>query len=170
MSTPKVYFSKVILNNAFMVGGKPVPFQPVPGNEGIIELEPEKDSQLITALNSAADNGQGGVLRITASEFEQKKTLAGLRPSAPPRKEMLRTALTPSPFNTQNTGAPAAPPAEASSPAVPVVTLAPPSEPEVAPASEPAAQEAPAPAANEAQRPVARRITRKPALESIPAV
>ena len=89
-STSKVFFLKVILSNAFIVGGKPVPFEPIPGNEGVIALDPKENNDLITALSNAAANQKGGVVRISEAEYTQKKTAAALKPSAP---RIVMTAL-----------------------------------------------------------------------------
>ena len=153
--TSKVFFLKVILSNAFIVGGKPVPFETIPGNEGVIALDPKNDSDLITSLSNAAANQKGGILRISEEEYTQKKTAAALRPSAPRSRDALRpmrNAL--SPFNTPTTAAKDAQPVN-----VPEVKAQP-------AAPDPTGGEAvPTPAVEEvAFRPATRRISRKDAV------
>lgn len=159
--TSKVFFLKVILSNAFIVGGKPVPFEAIPGNEGVIALDPQHDSELITSLSNAAANQKCGVVRISEEEYTQKKTAAALRPSAPRSRDALRpmrNAL--SPFNTPTTEAKGAPPVSA-----PVANVQAEAKP-TAPSPVAGEQGADAQVEEVAFRPATRRISRK---DSVPA-
>lgn len=166
-STSKVFFFKAILSNALIVGGKPVPFEAIPGNEGVIALDPKDNSELITALSNAAANQKGGVMRISEEEYTQKKTAAALKRSAPRSGDALRpmrNAL--SPFNMPTTAAKGAQPVSGQ-------TTAAAAAPEAAatkapqPAAPAVESAAPAPAAAPAEvafRPATRRISRKDAV------
>jgi hypothetical protein len=160
-STSKVFFLKVILSNAFIVGGKPVPFEAIPGNEGVIALDPKESNDLITALSNAAANQKGGVVRISEEEYTQKKTAAGLKQSAPRSRDALRpmrNAL--SPFNTPTTAAKDAQPVSAP----PVATATPQAAASAAAQAAPVV-EAAVPAPEEVSfRPATRRISRKDAV------
>ena len=160
-STSKVFFLKVILSNAFIVGGKPVPFEAIPGNEGVIALDMKESNDLITALSNAAANQKGGVVRISEEEYTQKKTAAGLKQSAPRSRDALRpmrNAL--SPFNMPTTVAKGAQPVSATpvAAATPEATAS-----TVAPAAPVVEAAAPAPEAV-AFRPATRRISWKDAV------
>jgi hypothetical protein len=161
-STSKVFFLKVILSNAFIVGGKPVPFEPIPGNEGVIALDPKENNDLITALSNAAANQKGGVVRISEAEYTQKKTAAALKPSAPRSRDALRpmrNAL--SPFNMPTTAAKGAQPVS-SSPAV--GATAPETTAPAAAQAGPAAEAATPATEGVVFRPAVRRISRKDAV------
>lgn len=76
-----VYFQKEILGNAFIVQGKPVPFEPLDGNRGVIALNPATDATTIEALNKSA--GRMGIIKISAQEYEDLKKNHPFNPSQP---------------------------------------------------------------------------------------
>lgn len=77
-------FRKELVQNIIVVAGKPVPFLPLAGNRGVIELDEEKpaDVPIFTALNDYATRRKFGVVKITAEEYEGlKKKVLTLPPS-----------------------------------------------------------------------------------------
>lgn len=126
----KVYFYKEILSNAYVVNGKAVPFEALSGNRGVIALDPENDMALVSALNNAASRHVGGIVKISAVQYTQKKTLHPFNPFALKLKQkgnMLKPAATKL-FTRQHASAPAAAakPATATAPAPATATPAPP--------------------------------------------
>jgi hypothetical protein len=116
-----VYFLKEILSNPVNIQGRNVPFENVGANRGVIALDPSKipDKDYIAGLTDWANQGIGGVTKISAADYAQKKSQPVLKPSARPR-DMLRArhptspALrTPPPPPPEVTLAGAAPPADA---------------------------------------------------------
>lgn len=89
--TPRVYFYKELFSNAFVVGGKPVAFEPLNGNRGVICLDPAKDQMVIDALTDAALKHRGGVVKIPYEQYMEKKSLHPFNPlEAQLKKNMLR--------------------------------------------------------------------------------
>lgn len=88
----KTYFYKELAGNPFYVAGTPVPFEVLDGNRGVLELDTDnpKDQPLIAALNEAADKHRGGIVRINAEKYAQKKSQWPLKPSAGNLAQMLR--------------------------------------------------------------------------------
>ena len=73
----KAFFSKELVSNQFMIGGAPVQFEILDGNEGVISLD--TSSPLFAALNLAASEHRGGIVRITEEMYAQKKTAQPFR-------------------------------------------------------------------------------------------
>jgi hypothetical protein len=108
----KVFFVKELLTNAYLVGGKAVPFIALHNNRGIIELDTETDAVLATALSEAASKSKGGIVRVTAEQAEEvKKNSPPLNPSEPQKpKDVLRIMPDPKDlFRRRTTEADAAP-------------------------------------------------------------
>jgi len=177
---PKVFFGKEIYSNSYFVAGTAVPFEPLPGNHGVIALEPPKDENLIVALNQAADAHVGGIYRMTEGVYEAKKTAAQSQSSQPRLrgKEMLRNAPK-NPFERRNSptavadAPPANPPPAPIPPALPFTHAAlkkieppPVTSPPAVPAVSSQPAEKPAEAPVEGFRPSPRRIKRT----AVPAV
>ena len=83
----KVYFRKVLFSSPIFISGKPVPFQPVPINEGVIALD--SADALVEPLSKLAAANRGGIVSITAEDYEEAKKKAQLPTSArrfPPQK------------------------------------------------------------------------------------
>ncbi|HUD74005.1 MAG TPA: hypothetical protein VMQ76_02960, partial [Terracidiphilus sp.] len=178
------HFGKEIFGNSYLVKGAAVPFEPLPGNHGVIALESPKDDELIAALNKASDDQVGGIYRLTEESYNSKKNAAALTPLSPPKREMLR-AMPKGPFERKlETAQPAdgalpltdaalrkanlveaARLAGAPAPAAPLTEA--PAEPTVDAIA--AAAAAPPPVADEGFRPATRRISRKPAPALVPA-
>lgn len=97
--SPRVYFYKEILSNAFVVGGKAVPFEQLSGNRGVICLDPAKDQMLIDALTDAALKHRGGVVKIPYEVYAEKKSLHPWNPSEQKLKRDMLRALPTKPFN-----------------------------------------------------------------------
>jgi hypothetical protein len=91
MSANLIHFRKEILSNVLTVKGRAVPFENIGANRGVIALDPAKDEnkEFIAALTDFAHRGVGGVAKISADDYAQKKSHPALTPSVPPR-EMLR--------------------------------------------------------------------------------
>jgi hypothetical protein len=87
----RVYYVKAHLSNPIIVKGTRVNFENVGGNWGVIALDPNNgaDKELIDGLNHLVSDGVGGVGRISAEEYAQKKSQQALNPSDRP-KELLR--------------------------------------------------------------------------------
>lgn len=66
-------FKKVNVALPFFFNGKPVRFEALGGNVGIITLNAPADDELIAALDQAADARRGGVVPITAQERDELK-------------------------------------------------------------------------------------------------
>ena len=77
---PKICFFKELANNRFYVAGRPVDFEPLPGNRGWISLESPKDDTLIAALTDASNKQIGGILSVTEEELDKKKETAASNP------------------------------------------------------------------------------------------
>jgi hypothetical protein len=73
VQSTKVYFSKTLLTNGIMIGGKQPPWEVLDGNKGVIALDSIADAALITGLNSFVDQQSGGVLPINAQQYEDLK-------------------------------------------------------------------------------------------------
>lgn len=86
-----VHFIKANLSNQIIIKGRRVNFDPVGNNWGVIRLNPDipEDQAFIESLNLFASKGVGGIGKITAEEYAQKKSQGALTPSGRP-KEMLR--------------------------------------------------------------------------------
>lgn len=69
------HFAKEVLSNRYLVNGAPVPFEPLAGNRGVIALDDANPQQapLISALNDAAAQGRGGIVKISQADYEKKK-------------------------------------------------------------------------------------------------
>lgn len=93
VEVPKVYFYKELLSNAFIVGGRAVPFEALDGNRGVIALDPGKDQMLIDALNEAANKHRGGIVKIPFDQYTEKKSLYPFSPSDPRLKKDVLRAL-----------------------------------------------------------------------------
>jgi len=176
------FFYKEIVSNKFLVKGKPVPFEVLDGNRGVIALEEnEQNAETIKTLNESA--GRFGIVKISEAEYTEKKTAHPFNPSGrqSPLSERLRVVSTRPPTNPfgRQVGAAAAeaqPVPQSTLPTVPIVPLEPspfvkelakPAPPIVEPgAAQPPAQ-APAaettPAAEPAPKftPATRRISRR---------
>jgi hypothetical protein len=70
----KAYYFKEIANHPFIVNGAAAPFQLYPGNRGLLELTSPKDDMLIKALDEAAKNHRGGIIRLSEAQFLEKKS------------------------------------------------------------------------------------------------
>ena len=150
----KVHFLKEIINNPIVVEGKGIAFEPIGGGRGLLELDPNDPghAKIIDALNEFYRRGVGGVAKITAMEYAEKKSL-------PPvmllgrQRERLRVAPRgpgpkPNPGPTEATGAPVVKP-------TPPTPLPPAAEAAEVPVAELAEK-------YEGFRPPTRRISRKP--------
>lgn len=90
--TPSLsYFLKANLANPVLVKGKAVAFEHIGNNWGVIALDQNKpeDRDAIEFMNALTAKGIGGVTKISAEQYTQKKSQAVLTPSGRP-KEWLR--------------------------------------------------------------------------------
>ncbi len=87
-----VWFRKELVSNRFMVGGQAVPFEVLDRNRGVIGLDQSnpKHIPVIDALNAAAHEERGGIVKITHVEAEELKK--NFPPSLTPKskKDVLR--------------------------------------------------------------------------------
>lgn len=67
------HFKKVNVALPFFVNKRPVPFNSVGGNIGVLALDPAKDGELIAALEAAAQAHRGGIVEIDADIAENIK-------------------------------------------------------------------------------------------------
>ena len=95
---PKSFFKKELASLPFIVQGRAVPFQICENNRGVIALDPRTDTPLITALNDAAANQRGGIVRIDEALYEdlKKKAVTRLPTLDQTRHGVLRQAKSPS--------------------------------------------------------------------------
>lgn len=77
------YYRKELLSNYFYVEGKPVAFEPLDGNRGVLKADPRQHAKLIAALDQAASEQKGGIVRITYEEYVEKKNRFPFNPSSP---------------------------------------------------------------------------------------
>lgn len=73
----KHYYYKELFSNAWYIGGKPVQFEQLDGNRGVLALD--AGDPLIAGLDQAAREQVGGIVRISAEEYAKKKSLFPLR-------------------------------------------------------------------------------------------
>jgi hypothetical protein len=158
--TNKVHFSKEILSNPVMVEGNGIAFEPIGGGRGLLALDPNDPGQakIIAALNEFDKRGVGGVTKITATEYAEKKSLPPVTPLGRQR-ERLRVAIRgpgpkPNPPPTEATAVPPvspppAPPIGGETATLPIGAGA-------------AAPDGPMVEKYEGFRPPTRRISRKP--------
>lgn len=66
------YFYKELFSNAWYIGGKPVDFEQLEGNRGVIALL--ENDPLVPALDQAAHDQVGGIVKISADEYAKKKS------------------------------------------------------------------------------------------------
>lgn len=94
----KHYFLKELVGNPVIVEGKAVEWpEIVNGGRGLLVTE---DAKLAAALNKFADEGTGGVVRLSGEdEYNQKKTEANSAPLPRRKKESLRVYQRVNPFN-----------------------------------------------------------------------
>lgn len=117
----KQYFRKELLTNAVILRGKPVAFEALDGNRGllVIDEDDQASSYIIEALNERANRHVQGIVKISEEEYtDLKKNLQPI-PSAR-QKEYLRTMAQPSPGRKKEAPSPApVPPANVVPPATP---------------------------------------------------
>jgi len=152
---PYAYFVKASISNPVLVRGASVPFEPVGGNWGVLALDTslETNKPVLDALNEFVKRGVGGVGRISAAEYAQKKSQPILKPFGPRNAPLRSRPLGPSPRK------PPAPAVTAAA-AVPVAEQ-PAAEPPIDLSALKSVGETPA--TPESFRPPTRRISRRPA-------
>lgn len=82
-----IHFKKVLFSSPIFISGKPVPFEPVAGNEGVIQLD--EAHELVAPLSRYANERRGGIVSINAEEYEEakkKEPLPGFGRKSPPQK------------------------------------------------------------------------------------
>lgn len=101
-----LHFRKQLVSNRVYVNGKPVRFEVLPGNRGVLAIDPEKEADACAALNRMADEKKLGVTRMTQAEYEEFKKKASLKKSAriSDRQPNIRAAKAPSPFGKPSGG------------------------------------------------------------------
>lgn len=102
--TRHVYFKKAMVDRPFAVDKKPVRFEVLGENTGVIELDPEKDAAIVAALEKAAHDKRGGIVKIDAARYEElKKKLMVYAPSGRvPKRNDIRIAPTQAPKPKSN--------------------------------------------------------------------
>lgn len=83
--TKKYFRKEIVTTPLFLKSGGRVPFEVVGGDTGILETE---DAKLIEVLDVAVKRRMGGVVSITAEEFEELK-------KNPPAPRLKRSSLKP---------------------------------------------------------------------------
>lgn len=90
----KRFFKKLVMNQAFSVGGRPVQFEPLANNVGVKALTVGVDDEEIAALTKAgsANNGKGtrGIVIIDAATYANLKKNLPYRPKEPKSQPRLR--------------------------------------------------------------------------------
>lgn len=156
------YFQKANVSNGIVINGATVPFEPVGNNWGVIALDTGNPSNnhFLEGLNDFCAKGVGGVGKISAEEYAQKKSLPVSEPLGRP-KDWLRQRPSGPPRRQAQPPAEAIPVADArpASPA-PVLVEAPLDLDSLKPASDLEAE-----AKEDAFRPPTRRIARKKTIE-----
>ena len=91
MEPNAVFFLKEIVSNQIIIKGRKVAFENIGSNRGVLELNESKsdDKEFIAGLNDLANRRVGGVVKLFAAEYAQKKSQPILNPSVRPR-DMLR--------------------------------------------------------------------------------
>lgn len=84
----KRYYYKELYSNAWYIEGKPVPFEQLDGNRGILELD--LTDPLVAGLDQAAKDQVGGIVRITEQEYHSKKNRFPFKGNRP--QELLEVA------------------------------------------------------------------------------
>ena len=110
------YFLKEQLSNSFLLDGRPVPWEPLSGNAGV--LSTETDSALDVGLTKLV--GRLGVIKITLEDYESKKKLRPLPLSVKRFKPGAIQAIRP-----RGNQAPPASPMPSSEAAAPAPSVAP---------------------------------------------
>lgn len=85
-----VYFKKTIANMAFFVNKKPVPFEMIGGNIGVIKLDSARHEDLVSGLLAAAQGHKGGVSIIDAETYADLKKNLPYVPSVPKSQPSIR--------------------------------------------------------------------------------
>lgn len=157
-----VYFRKEIASTQFFVKGRAVDFELLDGNRGVGRFDPAKDAELIAGMNEAAAKHRGGIVKITAQEYEDLKKNHPYSPSSSNSGRNAPLRVMPSPpkpkgFGHQAAGVAGAAETASPPPAVPATTPPPP-----APESSTSPNPEPKPPPKRFQ-PAVRRVTRKPA-------
>src|SRR5262245_15605693 len=68
------YFKKLLATNMpFRVNGDAVAFELLERNTGVLKIDPNKQPDIVTALNEAADRRKLGIVRIDAATYEELK-------------------------------------------------------------------------------------------------
>jgi len=150
---PYAYFVKASISNPVLVRGAAVPFEPVGSNWGVLALDTsiEGNKPVLDALNEFIKRGVGGVGRISAAEYAQKKSQPILKPFGPRNAPLRSRPLGPSPRKA---------PAQAVIAAAAVPAVEPPAEPPIDLSALKSVGEAQA--TPESFRPPTRRISRRP--------
>lgn len=105
MDTSKVHFYKEIFSNRYVCNGAAVDFEQLDGNRGVVELTPGQHDQLIQCLTDAAQKHMGGIVKISADEYAQKKTLYPLPPESVRRLQQEKLRVLPTrPFGPREPG------------------------------------------------------------------
>ncbi len=68
---PSKYFHKTNIRNKLSFEDKPIDFDPIPGDEGLLKLD--ADNEIAGILAKAAELGRGGVRVITKAEYDDLK-------------------------------------------------------------------------------------------------
>ena len=82
------YFLKANLANPILVKGKAVPFEHIGNNWGVIALDQNKpeDRDAIEFMNGLTARGVGGVSKLSAEQYAQKKSQPASTPLGRPRE------------------------------------------------------------------------------------
>lgn len=67
----KRYYYKELYSNTWYIGGKPVEFEQLDGNRGVLALD--ASNPLVAGLDAAAQEQVGGIVKISEEEFFSKK-------------------------------------------------------------------------------------------------
>lgn len=90
---PIAYFYKELVSSPVVVAGKPVHWEQLDGNRGVIAVNVEADKALAEGLQKLANDHRGGVVVITEAVYQDKKKALPFNPlkaSGKGRESMLR--------------------------------------------------------------------------------
>lgn len=73
VASVKLYFSKALLTNQILAAGKVIPWEPLDDNQGVIMLDSVADAAVVKDLDTFVEKQSGGVLKISAQEYEDLK-------------------------------------------------------------------------------------------------
>lgn len=100
------YFKKELVSNSCVVSGKRVPFEPLDGNRGVIQLNSDTDKATVEGLMHLASQHRAGIVQVTQAEYESlKKKHPISAQSVRKPKEFLRAVPTVPERNRENAAA-----------------------------------------------------------------